>query len=225
MMCCGAESDDWERVRELTLGHEWVVASFGVHPWYTTAAPSGWKERLEQYLLSTPSGVGEIGLDFAVKELDRGLQEHFFREQLRMANRLARPVSLHCRKAFERMSEILREEGLRRGGVVHSYSGAAEMVPAFEALGLYVSFSGTITRPRNKKGHRSLCAVSEGRLLIETDSPDLPPADAVRPVNEPANLVMVAGTVSKILGTTIEAVAETTWSNACRLFDSESTAR
>lgn len=93
-----------------------------------------------------------------------------------------------------------------------------------EEMGLYLSFSGAVTRPENKRGRRALAVVSPERLLIETDSPDLLPAGtpavAGTPgtVNEPANLALVAAAVANILGRTPDWVAEQTFANASRLF-------
>mgnify|MGYP000048469372 CR=1 FL=1 len=220
MVCCAARFDDWERVKYIAETVKSVIPSFGIHPWYLDSAPEGWLDALQAQLLSLPSGVGEIGLDFAVEDADRGRQERFFRAQLKMANALKRPVSIHCRKAWQRLVEILKEEGLRCGAVVHSYSGAAEMAPALERAGAYLSFSGAVVRSYNIKGRRSAAAVSADRLLIETDSPDFAPPGVSSPVNEPANIVRIAEAVAHIRHTDTAVLAQQTYDNGMRLFGS-----
>jgi TatD DNase family protein len=218
MMCCGVQPGDWEEVANLGKRFDSVHVSFGVHPWFVEKAEESWRSMLVNYLESHPGGVGEIGLDFVRNDILREVQEHFFREQIRIANRLNRPVSIHCRKAFQRVKEIIVQEGLECGGVMHSYSGAAEMVSQFENMGLYISFSGAITRSRNKKGHKALLAVSSKRLLLETDSPDLAPIDSREELNEPANIVSVARSAAEILDVGFEQICDLTYSNAGRLF-------
>jgi len=218
MLCCGCHERNWDAVRALARAHPEIVPSFGIHPWYMEGRTEGWLEILDRFLSDQPSGVGEIGLDHAVTPRADEEQEAVFIAQLRLARRLKRPVSLHCRKAWERLRKIISQEGgVGRGGLIHSYSGSAELVKPFEEMGLYISFSGAVTRSGNKRGQQALAAVSPERLLIETDSPDLPPAGAAGAVNEPANLVLVALGAADILGRSPDWVAEQTFANASRL--------
>ena len=230
MLCCGCHERDWAAVLSLAQAHPEIVPSFGIHPWYVEGRTEDWLKTLERFLLIQPSSVGEIGLDHVVTPRADEEQESVFIAQLRLARRLKRPVSLHCRKAWERLLEILRAEGgVGWGGLIHSYSGSAELVKPLEAMGLYISFSGAITRPGNRRSHQALAAVSPERLLVETDSPDLLPAGipavagtlavagAAGTVNEPANLTLVAAAVANILGRPLDWVAEQTFANASRL--------
>ena len=230
MLCCGCHERNWDAVLALAQAHPEIVPSFGIHPWYMEGRTDGWLKTLERFLSGQSSGVGEIGLDHAVIPRADEEQESVFIAQLRLARRLKRPVSLHCRKAWERLLKILHAEGgVGCGGLIHSYSGSAELVKPLEEMGLYISFGGAITHPENKRGHRALAAVSPKRLLIETDSPDLPPvgipavagtpavAGAAGVVNEPANLALVAAAVANILGRSPDWVAEQTFANANRL--------
>jgi len=220
MMCCGSAEDDWDRVQEWSK-HDGVFISFGLHPWYVDKRSAGWLENLAHYLQTSPiAGVGEIGLDHALDNVDLEAQEEVFIGQLRLARDFQRPVSIHCRKAFGRLLEILKfEGGVAHGGIIHSYSGPKDLVPLFEAFNLSISFSGSITRTNNKRGHEAVMAVSADRLLIETDSPDLPPVQAApgKP-NEPANIVFVLEKIAQLTGETSDAIALRTWENACGVF-------
>lgn len=219
MMCCGTGENDWDAVKALSAENG-VLVSFGLHPLYVSQRTEWWLDTLEKILVAMPgAGVGEIGLDHALDKSTYRMQEEIFLHQLRLAKQLDRPVSIHCRRAFERMIEILEKEGgVSQGGVLHSYSGARELVPAFEKLGLYISFSGSITHPGNRRGIESIAAVSQNRLLIETDSPDIVPTSAIAGLNEPANLVYILDKTAQILGMLPEELAQNTWDNACRVF-------
>jgi TatD DNase family protein len=220
MMCCGTCENDWDAVKTLSA-QEGVLASFGLHPWYVSERTDWWLDKIETLLVASPgAGVGEIGLDHAMDKFTHGLQEEIFLYQLRLANRLNRTVSIHCRRAFERVITLLEKEGsVGPGGVVHSYSGPKELIPVFEKLGLYISFSGSITSEGNRRGVEAIRAVSEDRLLIETDSPDMLPAQIIEGPNEPANCAFVNDKVAALLGEQPENVAKRTWDNACRLFE------
>jgi TatD DNase family protein len=155
------------------------------------------------------------------------LQEEVFAMQVRLARDLQRPVSIHCRKAFGRLAEIVeRESGIPYGGLIHSYSGSKDFALVLERLGFYLSFSGSITHAGNKHGREALSAVSLPRLLIETDSPDLPPEGLPRNgVNEPANLSVVLSAVADLLGRPKEEIAKLTKENSERLFGANTSSK
>ena len=61
-LCCGSMVEDWQDVLEISRNWPDVVPAFGLHPWYVKQAPADWFDRLKEYLLLTPSVVGETGL-------------------------------------------------------------------------------------------------------------------------------------------------------------------
>lgn len=220
MSCCGTSEKDWEQVRALAEKHECVRPSFGLHPWHIADRSEQWTDVLTSFLDKIPHAcVGEIGLDHALDESTFADQENVFLKQLAIAAEHHRPVSLHCRRAFGRLVELLKlHGGAFQGGIVHSYSGPAELVKTIEDFGLSISFSGTVTFPKNKRSRTALLAVSPERLCIETDSPDLKPYQCATELNEPANVVKVAEVVASLLGISKEEVAARTWQNASRIF-------
>lgn len=196
---CGTKEADWPAVASLSEQHGDVVPFFGLHPFFVCDRKDDWEQTLSWYVSRIPCGVGEIGLDGTLPKEGRDLQEAVFLAQLRLARRFARPVAIHCRKAWGRMLSILRAEGgLPHGGVFHAWSGAKEMVREVEALGGYVSFAGSITRENNKKGITSCQAVSRDRILVETDAPDMLPAGCPPPHNLPENLPRIFSSVARI---------------------------
>lgn len=179
IVCCGIHEQDWGKVLEISRSHgKRVLPCIGLHPWFVHKASSRWERTLEGLLDGHPEvvGIGEIGLDFVLKKLDRDLQEGVFITQLEMAKAHRLPVSIHVRKAWDRLIQILKKVGpLPAGGLVHAYSGSAEMIPQLEKMGLHISFSGSVTHPGNRKARRALTVVSWDRLLLETDSPAILP--------------------------------------------------
>jgi TatD DNase family protein len=218
-LSCGTREEDWAPLRELAHAHPDILPAYGIHPWFTQALSQDWVKTLGALLSEGRPAVGEIGLDFMVDGLDRGKQEAVFLTQLRLAKDLKRPVSIHCRKSWGRMVELLKQEGgLPHGGAIHSFSGSVEMVKEFERLGAFLSFSGSITRSNNLKVKKAAAAVSPHRLLIETDSPDLLPENLPGPLNEPAHVIHVVNALAYVRKISPETVAELTWNNAVGLF-------
>ncbi|MDD5746449.1 MAG: TatD family hydrolase [Candidatus Omnitrophica bacterium] len=220
IVCCGTGEADWPSVLMLARQYpDIIIPSFGVHPGYVHTCSPAWRERLEDFLAETASSaVGEIGLDFAREEFDSGRQREVFIAQLALAKKYNRPVSIHCRKAWEVLIGILKDQGpFEHGGIIHSYSGTPYYVPILCELGLSISFSGSITRANNKKGRTSLMSVPLEHLVVETDSPDIVPA-GVEGVNEPANLVFAVKTIAALLGRGEADIARITADNTRRIF-------
>jgi TatD DNase family protein len=224
--CCGSCETDWPRVKELAARFKEITPAFGVHPWYVGERTPDWQNMLVEFLKTWPgASVGEIGLDHAIKDRNDKDQVEVFVTQLRIAQELVRPVSIHCRRAWDVMPALLEGAGgLPAGFVLHSYSGSSELVPPLAKLGAFFSFSGSITFHRNKRGHGAVKAVPLERLLIETDSPDLKPVlplsqpDAAATPNEPANLVHILRKIAELRGMPEDELAEQTWKNAERVF-------
>ncbi len=226
LLCCGSAESDWPDVGNLAQLHPGVRPAFGLHPWYVAAASRAWLDTLRSLLERSPAAVvGEIGLDHALDPATFPAQEAAFLAQVHLAAVLHRPVSVHCRRAYGRLMELLDHHGWPPDGIVlHTYSGGKELVKPLVRRGAFFSFSGAITHDRNIRGCEAVAVVPEDRLLIETDAPDLPAAlppaatvlrdTAGRPLSEPAHLVHVAATVAALRHVTPEEVATLTHTNA-----------
>jgi len=219
MLCCGTSEQDWDKVIEISQKYESVIPTFGIHPWFIATRTERWLDKLEWVLKSFPeAAVGEIGLDYTVKEGNEKEQLSVFIDQLRLAAKLDRPVSIHCRKAWGELTDLLeKEKGVRQGGAIHSYSGAPQLVRRLQNYGLSISFSGSLTMEGNRKGKASLEQVDHERLLIETDSPDLLPWGFTGN-NEPANIISIVKAISSVLGCSDEMVSEITFNNGMKVF-------
>lgn len=222
ILCCGSSEKDWPSVRELCARHKGLSPAFGLHPWYITKRSSGWLEMLEAFLAETPdASVGEAGLDHALTNRNDSDQYEVLIAQLRLAIKLCRPASIHCRKAWDDLSKALEETGpFPRGFAIHSYSGSAELIRPLADKGAFFSFSGSVTWSGNKRARKAAAAVPLERLLVETDAPDLPPVinGAPLPASEPAHLVYVLREIAAIRNMKEQELASITWANSCRLF-------
>ncbi|MDF7826264.1 TatD family hydrolase [Pontiellaceae bacterium B12227] len=238
--CC---EDDWPRVIQIMETYPGTYPSFGLHPWFIADRSAGWFQTLETLLTEYPSAaVGEIGIDHAIEERDDADQEKVFLQQMELARKLDRPASIHCRRAWGRLIELLDQFGeLPRGMLIHCFGGSAEIATELVKRGAYISFSGSITRPNARKAGPAIRAVPDDRILIETDAPDILPhnVDAASssveneqgvlidqtkqdasstPLNEPANVRLVLAKAAEFRGISEEALAELTFANAVRFF-------
>ncbi len=228
-VCCGSAPDDWARVGMLADEHPGVLPAFGVHPWYAASASGDWLDRLARRLADNPgASVGEIGLDHAVKPRADTVQRDAFAAQVALARDLRRPFTVHCREAWAALLDVLRPWAPYPAGfVMHAYSGAPELIRELADMGALFSFAGSITYPGNRRAALTVPAVPEDRLLVETDSPDMLPvggapagtsvADA-RPLNQLANLPIVAQRLAELRGVTPNAIMTLTTTNASKLW-------
>jgi TatD DNase family protein len=222
----GVDPSTWSRQRTLAGEEPGIVWSAGLHPMraatYSDAESRAALDSLASCFVGPHAAraVGEIGLDARFVPRDSVARQLLaFREQLALARRLDVPVLLHVlgRGTHLRVLETMRRDGApRRGGIVHSYSGSAELVPEYLALGLSIGFSASVCRATADRTRRAAAAVPIERLLIETDSPDLPPPGR-EPRNEPLALLDVAEALAKIREVDRDSILAATASNASAL--------
>ncbi len=225
MVTCATMETNFHKTAELALSYPSVLPCFGIHPWFLESLSKEWQQTLEDFLTNHRSGIGETGLDFMDKSADRDLQLQVFLYHLKLATELERPINIHIRKAWDTFLQVLKKNGpLKTPGLVHSYSGSADMIPLLERYNLYISFSGSVTRPGAKKVIKALKSVSPLRLILETDTPDIYPTleqalPGIPPLNEPANLPAIARIAAQRRDQGFGELAFQAYENSLTLFD------
>lgn len=203
---------------ECARGRAGVSPTAGIHPHDAQSAGPAERAAIAE-LCARPEcvAVGETGLDWFKEYAPRAAQLASFRWQLELARELDKPVVVHCRDAHADVLALLREvPGVR--GVMHCYTLGAEELPGYLELGMYISFSGVVTYPRNERIQAAARAVPEERLLVETDCPYLAPQGRRGQRNEPAFVREVLAEVARLRGAELEPLARATSENARALF-------
>jgi len=214
--CNATSCDDFQAVAEIALQYGQIVPFFGIHPFFVADSPADWLERLESYLEKFPTaGLGEAGLDCWFKKCKNTLelQKKFLAEQIRLADRLSRPMALHSLNADGAMLDLLEQNTPQRPFMMHAFRGSPETVGRLASMGAYFSFAGNILNPQARKARQAVVAVPADRLLIETDSPELKIFGYDYPTL-PEYLGLVRDEVAKILKTTPQDVENLTLENA-----------
>ncbi|THB78131.1 MAG: TatD family deoxyribonuclease [Desulfobacteraceae bacterium] len=222
MMSCATMEDNFEDTLELSRRFKGIVPFLGIHPWFIRARSNGWEQVLGTYLDHYPAGIGETGLDFMDRGADREDQMHVFEVHLALARELARPINVHVRKAWDAFIHLIKRMGpLPAGGLIHSYSGSADMTALFKKYNWHISFSGSLTRPNAKKTTRALACIDSDQLLLETDAPDIFPTLPDRDMsglNFPENLPAIARIASRIRDEDENEFYEQVYENSMMLF-------
>ena len=167
--------------------------------------------------------IGEIGLDFYWDKdpEHHKLQEALFIKQIDWANQLNKPISIHMRDASKKTYDILKTHPVKRGGVMHCYSGSVEMAREFIKLGYYISLAGPVTF---KNAHIPKDVAREiplEWLLIETDSPYLAPHPLRGKRNESSYVVETAKVIAELRGMPLEDLESNLEANYKRLIEVE----
>lgn len=233
MVVNGSSEEDWPQVMALAREFpNFVVPSFGYHPWYAGERTALWREALVEFLDTTPGAVvGEIGLDRWKPGLAYDGQEEVFIAQLRLAAERNVAASIHCLQTWGRLLELLRVNPCpARGFLLHSYGGPAEMVVPLAKLGAHFGFPGYFMHERKTRQREAFKLVPAERLLIETDAPDQLLPDAAnrhpladprsgQPLNHPANLPAVYQFMADLRGEPLASLAVQVEENFRRLFE------
>ena len=161
--------------------------------------------------------LGEIGLDYHYPDTDKEKQMRYFDAQMRLAERLSIPISIHDREAHEDVMNMIRRYPDVRG-VLHSFSGSAEMARELVSLGYMISFSGTLTFTNARKPKEVAAALPRESVLIETDCPYLAPHPKRGSLNHSGNLRYTNAVLADIWGISPEECALITENNAKRFF-------
>lgn len=205
----GVHPDGWPRMAAVAAEYPQVLPAFGIHPMHAETVNDQTLGRLRE-LAGQSVAIGETGLDPAYA-VSLGQQERAFREQIRLAVTCGLPLLIHCRKVFQRLLAIMREEGADRvGGIMHAYSGSVEMARDFIKLGFVISISGTVTWDNAVKPLRVAREIPLEHLVLETDAPDMTPQRYRGRFNRPAWLLETAHKVAEVRGISLDEVGRVT---------------
>lgn len=166
-------------------------------------------------------GFGETGLDYFYEHSPRDAQKTSFRTHIAAARRAQMPVVVHTRDAEADTLAILADE-MGKGafpGLIHCFSGSADLALKCVEMGLYISVSGIITFKKADDVRETVAQVPLDRLLVETDAPYLAPVPHRGKPNEPAFTRLTAEKLAEIKGVSFEEVEDVTTRNFFSLFN------
>lgn len=221
----GLEPKQWAPLLALAQSDPLLRAAAGIHPQFVPALDAAQDgAHLEQLDAALGSGkfiaVGECGLDTpsvaAGAPMER--QVALLRKQLQLARKHHLPALVHCFRAHPQLRQLLEEDGAPEAGlVIHSYSGGAELVKIFSALGCHFGLAGPVTYAQARKPLDAARAIDPARLLLETDAPDQAPHPHRGTRCEPAYLPFIAQAIATARGEPVEELVARTSENARRL--------
>ncbi len=211
----GVVRDGWDRILELSKLESDLFAAIGLHPMYLSHHGSNDLEKLRAHALNgNLVAIGEIGLDYFKKNLNRPAQQELFEAQLVIAAEANLPVLLHVRKAHDQVQATIRRLKFTGGGIVHAFSGSLQQAEHYIKLGFLISVCGTITYDRATKVRSVAAQLSLSSLVVETDSPDIPPSAHHGERNYPEYLPQIVASLAQLRSISPARVIRKTSENA-----------
>lgn len=227
IIVCGDDQAMNERALALSSRFDGLYPTVGYHPHEArNVTPGQLAVVAAQAELAEVVAVGEIGLDYFRDMSPRDVQRRVLDDQLEIAVRVGKPVCVHSRGAEDEIAPQLEAYAAaspltavgRSPGVMHCFGGTLEQAQRYVAMGFMVSLATAITYPKNDEARRVAAGLPLESLLVETDSPYLPPQRMRGTRNEPAHVVSAAASIAEARGVSLDVVAEATTQNARRLF-------
>ena len=217
----GINLDSAMKVKEYANEYSYMYYSVGIHPMEVEKQTSlDQIERIfEDELKNKDSkliAIGETGLDYHF-DYPVELQKKYFLEQIKLSNKYELPIIIHSREAQEDVYKILKENVVKKAGIMHCYSGTPEMSKKFIEMGYYLGVGGPVTRYKDVEETVRITPID--KIVIETDSPVLPPEPFEKHSrNNSLYLNYIVKKIAEIKGISEEEVAEKTTENAYKVY-------
>jgi len=218
--------EDWPRVLDFARSRPAsVLCALGLHPYYAERCTEELVRSLaEQVRLPQVAAVGEFGLDYARAPAPPEAQKAALRRLLAACRDWDKPMVIHCREAYGDLLPLVKEyfptppRGRRFWGVLHCFSAGPEDAELFVAAGFAIGADGPVTYPKNAALREAMRRAGPGAVVLETDSPYLPPQSCRGQRNEPRALPEIADALARVWGLSLAEAAAATSENAAALF-------
>jgi TatD DNase family protein len=214
----GVTQAGWKSLLQLCESTPGVFPAFGLHPMFLQQhSPEHLGLLEEQINLYRPLAIGEIGLDFMLKDSDKEDQIKYFTAQLDIAKNADLPVLLHVRKAHDEVLMRLKKSAVR-SGIAHAFNGSLQQARKYIDLGFKLGFGGTLTYAGSKKIRALAKELPIESIVLETDAPDMVVESHRGERNSPEYLTLILASLAEVRGRAVDDLARQTTANATAIF-------
>lgn len=220
----GINSESINKVSEYAKKYSFMYFSIGIHP--MEVEKNIQIQNIEEIIKKEKESnntklvaIGETGLDYHF-DYPKDLQEKYFIEQIKLANKYDLPIIIHSRESQEDVERILQENPVKKAGIMHCYSGSAEMSKKFIEMGYYIGVGGPVTRYKDVQETVKITTIE--RIVIETDAPVLPPEPFEKHArNNSLYLKYIVSKIAELKNMSKEDVIKYTTQNAYKIYGIE----
>ena len=210
----GVQASGWGNLWKFCAAETSLYPALGLHPVYLEQHADEDLKALESLLAQhRPVAIGEIGLDYYLKDLDQVRQQDLLEAQLEIARAADLPVILHVRKAHDRMLSTLKRIRVR-GGIAHAFNGSLQQAAQYIELGFKLGFGGMLTFERSSKLRALAKALPLESIVLETDAPDMSVVQHRGERNSPEYLPYCLDALAEVRQADPQTIARQTTANA-----------
>ena len=208
----------WQRLLSICNNSHRLYPALGLHPVFMAQHDASDLDELEQ-LLKKPAvvAVGEIGLDYYIKDVDKSAQRTLLDAQFSIASQHKLPVILHCRKAYDDVIAMLAFHHLE-GGIAHAFNGSVQHAHKLIDLGFKLGFGGMLTYERSSKLRKLAKGLPLSSVVLETDAPDLTVFQHRGQRNSPEYLPYVLDALARLRAEPVEVLTSTIYQTSLDVF-------
>ena len=213
----GCDSNSNKEVLNFLGKYSWMYGAIGIHPESADSYTDEDLKYIEEHIDDEKVvAIGEIGLDYYWTKDNKEKQKELFEYQLKLAERVNKPVIVHSREATQDTIDILKKYNVR--GVIHSFSGSYETACIYIKMGFLLGINGVITF-KNCNLKDVVAKLDLRNIILETDSPYLTPVPYRGKRNDSSHVFDIAKYICDLKGCTLEELAKETNGNISRFFD------
>lgn len=217
----GYNVESSKKAIELSKEYSGLYAVIGIHPSDVGKCEVSEIEKLYNEYKNNGKivAIGEIGLDYYWVKDNKEEQKKLFIDQIELANKLKLPIVVHTRDASLDTYLILKEHPAQNGTLLHCFSPTEDLVRLVIDKGYMVAFGGNITYNRAKSFQKYMDMIPLNQIVIETDSPYLPPVPQRGTINTSKNLPIILNKLAEYKHVEVEELAEIVYRNSLEFFN------
>ena len=217
----GYNTESSKKAIEMCDTYDYMYAAIGIHP---SDVGKCTPQEIEEIYNNAKNkekivAIGEIGLDYYWVKDNKEAQIELFKEQIKLANKLKLPIAVHSRDASLDTYKVLKECPAKYGTLLHCFSPTDDLVRLVLENGYMVAFGGNITYNRAKSFATYMDMIPVSQIVIETDSPYLPPANLRGTVNTSKNLPIILEKLAEYKKMPVEELSKIVYRNSLEFFN------
>jgi len=224
LLVLGLSNQQFGKLLDLKRRYAQIDIALGLHPYFLKLQDTAQTQLMLDELSHLANlyqdhyiAFGEMGLDGSLS-LDMAYQKKILCAQLSLAAEYKKPIILHHRKSHNHLIRLLKEQKYQGGGILHAFSGSYHEAMTYIDMGFLLGVGGTITYLRASKTRDSIAKLPLNRLVIETDSPDIPLSGFQGQRNQPSQLGLVVNALAELKNISSQEIQQQTTTNYLTLF-------
>ena len=204
---------------KLSEKYSYIFAAVGIHPENLDALSEDYIQQIKKIATENKKvvAIGEIGLDYHFRSDNKEKQIEVFENQVKLANSIDLPVIVHDREAHKDTFDILKKHNPK--GIVHCFSGSAEMAKEIVKLGMKLGIGGVLTFKNAKTIVEVVRQIPLKYLVLETDAPYLAPVPFRGKRCNSSYIKFVAEKIAEIKNISAEEIYKETFKNALEVYN------